>query len=395
MKPKKLKRVPLKEELVALTGDFVKALILQQFLYWSERVTDFDDFILEEKERSPGLEIELRNGWIYKSTEQLHDELMLGDNLSSRTVKRRLDEIVEFGYLISRNNPNHKWDRCLQYRPDIHKIQIGLQKLGYSLEGYPLFIPELPPLAFDTVSNASDTTANQMDAETNRSVADDQAIPETTLETTLESLKTSSANADGQFLLTDEDVEEIEKKIADFSRPISLLSEKEIKELKLPLSDWKQYLADEQAERQRKGIIDFLGKKIATGPLLPDTPAAHILFNKLAIEAEAKGRRPAEKFPTLALKKKFDIAATNLNGTLENAINKALEAGITSVPKIVNYISSPKWRDNDGQRTTQTRQRKPASQASGSQSQFAPPAGSGQSAETTRRLHKAFAPKSG
>lgn len=204
-----------------------------------------------------------------------------------------------------------------------------------------------------------------------------RSITETTPETTPESLSTSSANA-------------------DFSRPISLLSEKEIKELKLPLSDWKQYLEDEQVERGRKGVISYLEKKVATGLLLPDTPAGHMFFDKLTIEAQAKGHRSAEKFPTLALKKKFDIAATNLNGTLENAINKALEAGITSVPKIVNYISSPKWRDNDGKRTTQTRQRQATGQTGGGKGtsgSFAPPAGSGQSAETTRKLHEAFAPK--
>jgi hypothetical protein len=177
---------------------------------------------------------------------------------------------------------------------------------------------------------------------------------------------------------------------ADFSRPISLLSEKEVKELKLPLATWKQYLEDEKTERARKGVIDFLEKKIATGPLLPDTPAAQLLFDKLAVEAEAMGRRPPQKFPNLAVKEKFDIAANNLNGTLESAITKALEAGIMAIPKIVNYISSPKWRDSDG---PQTRKRKVVSQAPRTQSQFAPPAGSGQSPETARRLREAFAPK--
>lgn len=177
---------------------------------------------------------------------------------------------------------------------------------------------------------------------------------------------------------------------ADFSRPISLLSEKEVKELKLSLSDWKQYLTDERAERGRKGVISYLEKKITLGLLLPDTPAGHMLFDKLAIEAEAKGRRPAQKFPSWACKEKFDIAAINLNGTLEAAINKALENGITAIPKIVNYISSPKWRNNDGPSRSQ---RQATGQTAGSQSQFAPTPGSGQSPETARRLREAFAPK--
>lgn len=178
---KKLKRVPLKEELVALTGCFIKALILQQFLYWSERVSDFDEFIIEEKERNPDLPLELRYGWIYKSTEQLHEELMFGESLSPRTLKRRLDEIVDSGYLDSRHNPEYRWDRCLQYRPNILKIQVDLQALGYALDGYPL-----TPPAFVTVTNAYDTVSNQLDSLSNRTVAGVQAIPETTIETTTE-----------------------------------------------------------------------------------------------------------------------------------------------------------------------------------------------------------------
>ena len=50
MKP--LKRVVIKEELVALTGDFRPALILNQFIYWIERMYDTDKYILEEKERA-------------------------------------------------------------------------------------------------------------------------------------------------------------------------------------------------------------------------------------------------------------------------------------------------------------------------------------------------------
>jgi len=368
MKPQKLKRVPLKEELVALTGDFVKALILQQFLYWSERVIDFDDFIIEEKERLPGLEIELRHGWIYKSTEQLHDELMFGESLSPRTVKRRLDEIVNAGYLVSRNNPDHKWDRCLQYRPDIQKIQTDLQKMGFALEKYPLIVTIYP---FATVTNADDNVSNREDAVSNQSVASVEAIPETTPETTPESLKASSAKA-------------------DYNRSISLLSEKEIKALKLPLSAWQQHLADEKAERKRIGVLRFLEGKISTGPLLPDSPAAHTLFGKLAIEAKAKGRRPPQKFPTLAVKKKFSLAANDLNGTLEAAIIKALESGITSIPRIVNYISSPKWQENKyaHQNRTNDGASQTSNKADGSSGLI--PVGSGQTPEMRARLLAAF-----
>ena len=71
-KPEPLRRAVIKEELVGLTGDFVKAVLLNQFIYWSERVRDFDKFIAEEKRRMEAIGedvgIEKQNGWIYKTT---------------------------------------------------------------------------------------------------------------------------------------------------------------------------------------------------------------------------------------------------------------------------------------------------------------------------------------
>ncbi len=363
--PKKLKRVPLKEELAALTGCFIKALILQQFLFWSERVSDFDDFIIEEKERVPELELELRHGWIYKSTEQLHDELMFGDSLSPRTVKRRLDEIVNSGYLVSRNNPEYKWDRCLQYRPDIIKIQIDLQKMGYALEGYPLFIARSP---FDTVSNASDT-------ETNRSVVSDQAIPETTTETTTESLKQLSANA-------------------DYGRPVSLLTEEKVRALELTISDWKQYLADEQTERKRTGVIGFIEGKIKYWQLRPVNDDETKFFEILAVEYEADGgKTPPNKFPTLETKRLFNEAATFHNGTLETVIKKAIHKRGKGIARIVDYINSPEWRKkgkHDEQTATQISRRGQESTA-GQTRNFEP--GNGRTPEMQAKLEAAFAPQ--
>lgn len=168
--PRKLKRVPIKEELVALTRDFIKALALQQFLFWSERVDDFDAFIIEEKTRNPEVEIELHHGWIYKSAKDLHRELMFGKSLSSATVRRRISELVEDGFLGERNNPNNNWDRMLQYRPNILFIQTELQKLGYALDGYPLVLTNN---AFCTVQKGSFTVQNDI-------LHSEEAITETT-----------------------------------------------------------------------------------------------------------------------------------------------------------------------------------------------------------------------
>lgn len=138
MKP--LKRVVIKEELVELTGDFRPALILNQFIYWSERMYDADKYIMEEKERALKedlvINIDESKGWIYKTAEELGEELMTG--MSKSTLGRYIKQLVEKGYLIQRRNPKYKWDKTYQYRVNLYKIQLDLGKMGYVLEGYKL-----------------------------------------------------------------------------------------------------------------------------------------------------------------------------------------------------------------------------------------------------------------
>ena len=142
----KLKRAVIKEELVALTGNYVDAILLQQFIYWSERTRDVDSYIKEEKARSQkygeqAVIIEKSHGWIYKSSDELSNETMIG--LTPSSIRRHLKELISNGWLNSRNNPRYKWDRTIQYRVDIIKIQRDLFSLGYALEGYKLDISTL------------------------------------------------------------------------------------------------------------------------------------------------------------------------------------------------------------------------------------------------------------
>ena len=140
--PRRLKRAVIKEELVALTGDFVEAIILNQMIYWTERVRDLDKFLEEERRRCSmdggTCGVPNQNGWIYKTAADLNDETMLGK--SNQTIGRVMDSLVKKGYLEERNNPDHKWDRTKQFRVDFIKIQKDLNSLNYSLEGYPLRI---------------------------------------------------------------------------------------------------------------------------------------------------------------------------------------------------------------------------------------------------------------
>jgi len=137
MSDKKLKRAVIKEELVTLTKDCLKAVVLNQFIWWSERTKDFDAFIDEEKKRNSETNINPTRGWIYKSAKELADEIMIG---SQDTVARKLADLVADGWIERRNNPKYTWDRTYQYRPAIKKIQIALQAPGYALEDYPLVL---------------------------------------------------------------------------------------------------------------------------------------------------------------------------------------------------------------------------------------------------------------
>ncbi|MTI82383.1 MAG: hypothetical protein FH756_00480 [Firmicutes bacterium] len=190
----KLKRVVVKEEFVALTGDMIKAIILNQFIYWSERVQDFDKFIQEEKARAKvddeEIKISQSNGWIYKSAEELSDETML--NLAHNTIRRHIKYLTDKGWIDQRTNPDRKWDRTTQYRVNLVKINSDLMKIGYALQDYKV---ELNGLDID--KSPTDTRMSEMDNALskmyngtskldNRTLQNGQAIPEITTEITTE-----------------------------------------------------------------------------------------------------------------------------------------------------------------------------------------------------------------
>ncbi len=185
---RKLKRVVVKEELVALTGDLESALILNQFIYWSERVKDFDKFIMEEaeireKECLEKPNIQLSNGWIYKDMEELKGELMLSCSIA--TISRKLSKIVDSGWLDRRNNPEHKWDKRYQYRVNLNKIALDLYELGYALQDYKV---DLKPLISSNSQNANSDlqNANSNFQNDNSDFHHEKAISKITTEITTE-----------------------------------------------------------------------------------------------------------------------------------------------------------------------------------------------------------------
>ena len=132
MEPRKLIRITLREEFVALTGDHTKALLLQQCLYWTESHNDFDDYIREE-ERRKDTGLSKTYGWFQKSLQHIADQTLL---LSKATVSRHLQALINSGWLECRQDTIEK-DR-LQYRVNLIKLQQDLQNKGYPLDGYTL-----------------------------------------------------------------------------------------------------------------------------------------------------------------------------------------------------------------------------------------------------------------
>jgi hypothetical protein len=81
--------------------------------------------------------------------------------------------------------------------------------------------------------------------------------------------------------------------------------------------------------------------------LLSSTPARRILKAKLDANIfKPQRRRGPQKFSTLKVAQKFDAAAARLDGSLETAIDAALEQGCSSVIRVVNYIA--KYQVNGG-----------------------------------------------
>ena len=137
---RKLKRVVIKEEIVAITGgDTNLAIVLGQLMYWQEKVNDYDQYIDEEecRCRSNGTEHDFYHtyGWIYKKASELIDECML--NVSDKSMRLYLKKLEDMGFISSRDNPHHKWDKTKQYSVNTVNILKAVKQHGYTgIDGF-------------------------------------------------------------------------------------------------------------------------------------------------------------------------------------------------------------------------------------------------------------------
>jgi hypothetical protein len=199
--PEPLKRAVVKEELVAITGDCITAMILNQFIYWSERRKDADKFLQEEieiaqkygnEETDNSTLPKLSYGWIYKKTEELADELMLSS--SRQTVRKHITSLVKAGFIDERRNPKYKWDQTVQYRVNLYKIQTELEKYGYTLEGYTwsVTVRNNSESKIDVETEANDNNVSSCNCSVSKTdigaLKNLRTIPEITSETTVKTV---------------------------------------------------------------------------------------------------------------------------------------------------------------------------------------------------------------
>lgn len=152
MNSKHLRVGVIREEFVDLTGDHFSAVVLNQLLYWTQRVKDFDLLLEEERKYQPECNVSPRHGWIYKTADELNEETML--RTTRPTMRKYLKLLVDKGWLDERPNPHDHWNKTTQYRVNLRKLQEDLGVLGYSLPG------AFPPREEMTLSSEVEEPSN-------------------------------------------------------------------------------------------------------------------------------------------------------------------------------------------------------------------------------------------
>lgn len=117
------------------------ALIINQFLFWTERAPDRHLYLEEERQRvlrpSPAGDSEddlPRYGWIYRKIEQLIEDIML--DISETSMRDYLKQLVRMGYLYCRRNTRNPWDQTREYRLNLAYLYRRLHENGFTMLGY-------------------------------------------------------------------------------------------------------------------------------------------------------------------------------------------------------------------------------------------------------------------
>ena len=184
-KEQEIKVAVIREELVELTGDAISALILNQSVLAHDSTEEMDKGTKEVVENliSAGQtemaeqlqETSLRDGWFYKSPNSFYKEIMIS---SRSTVKRRLGELVEKGWLIKGGQffqtVKNKKGEVIEdswWKVNISKLRKDLFMLGYALYGYPIWSPDEEATEPDQSEQGGGSTMNRGVSTMNRGVS--------------------------------------------------------------------------------------------------------------------------------------------------------------------------------------------------------------------------------
>ena len=127
----------LREEWIKLTGDPIRACVLEKMVYWSRKVHDFDLYLKEETTTSLKSESSPQYGWFYKSNEDLIEGCLF--RVTVATFRRYLYFLMDRGWIQRKITPISKWHRTSHYRVNLRKLSSDLQKQGYHFPDFTLY----------------------------------------------------------------------------------------------------------------------------------------------------------------------------------------------------------------------------------------------------------------
>lgn len=123
----------IKEHFMKLCeGDLVCALLLDRLLYYSQQNEIMFDLIQEEIDLGtiPKFEYRHLKGWVRKSAAYLAESLLIGE--TDRTVQRKLTWLADRDFIMRRR---HGTGGAYEFRPNFRKVEEGLLKYNFDLEG--------------------------------------------------------------------------------------------------------------------------------------------------------------------------------------------------------------------------------------------------------------------
>ncbi len=171
-KSKTLPVAIIRREFVDLTGDHFSAVVLNQLLYWTQRVRDFDLLLEEEQSFNPDCNVHPRHGWIYKTANELIEETML--KATPPTMRKYLKHLIDHGWIDERPHPLDKWKKTTQYRINLRKLHKDLSAIGHT---YPDVYRDIFMTFHDETISTDDSTSSNNSTSYGYIKADEKFFP--------------------------------------------------------------------------------------------------------------------------------------------------------------------------------------------------------------------------